>query len=187
MDKFYSVFGKIILVLLVFGLIGGGAFYFGQKSNVKDEKVVTEKKEVEESSVVKEEKTEVDDVKEEQPVEAEKTGNIKGTLGYPSEGIPPLEVYAISSTDDSKYFFIKTAQNQSSFEIEDVDAGKYFVLAYAESNFAGGWTKAVPCGLSVDCNDHSLIEVEVKEGKTTSGVEVKDWYAPENTFPSRPN
>ena len=124
---------------------------------------------------------------DEQVVEKDNKGIIKGVLGYPSEGIPPLEVYAISSTDDSKFFFIKTTQNQSVFEIENVDPGTYYVLAYTESNFAGGWTKAVPCGLTVDCNDHSLTSVVVKAGEATIGVEVKDWYAPENTFPPRPN
>ncbi len=187
MDKFYSIFGKIVVILLVVGLIGGTAFYFGQKSNVKDDKTPAPTKEVEKLSVENTMPVIGEENVEEQIVEKNEKGIIKGTLGYPSEGIPPLEIYAISSTDDSKYFFIKTAQNQNSFEIEDVDPGTYYVLAYAESNFAGGWTKAVPCGLTVDCNDHSLIEVEVKAGKTASGIEVKDWYAPENTFPSRPN
>jgi len=167
MDKFYENFGKFMLILLIGGAIGGTAFYIGQKYSVK---------EVKKSAV-----------ESEMPANENENGTIKGTLGYPAEGIPPLEVYALSTTDNSKFFFIKTSQNQNSFEIEDVDPGTYYVLAYSESNFAGGWTKAVPCGLSVDCNDHSLIEVEVIAGKTTSGVEIKDWYAPENFFPSRPN
>src|SRR3989344_7055098 len=167
MDKFYENFGKFMLILLIGGAIGGTAFYIGQKYSVK---------EVKKSAV-----------ESEMPANENENGTIKGTLGYPAEGIPPLEVYALSTTDNSKFFFIKTSQNQNSFEIEDVDPGTYYVLAYSESNFAGGWTKAVPCGLSVDCNDHSLIEVEVIAGKTTSGVKIKDWYAPENFFPSRPN
>src|SRR3989338_2119105 len=175
MDKFYENFGKFILILLIGGTIGGTAFYIGQKYNSNSDQAL-EKKEVKKSAV-----------ESEMPANENENGTIKGSLGYPAEGIPPLEVYAISTTDNSNYFFIKTSQNQNSFEIEDVDPGTYYVLAYSESNFAGGWTKAVPCGLSVDCNDHSLIEVEVTAGKTTSGVEIKDWYAPENFFPSRPN
>ena len=178
MDKFYENFGKFMLILLIGGVIGGTAFYIGQKYNVK---------EIKKSAVESEMPANEEENVEEMVVETEKTGNIKGTLGYPSEGIPPLEVYAISTTDSSNYFFIKTSQNQNSFEIEDVDPGTYYVLAYSESNFAGGWTKAVPCGLSVDCNDHSLTPVVVKAGVTTSGIELKDWYAPENFFPSRPN
>ncbi len=186
MDKFYENFGKFMLILVIGGAIGGTAFYIGQKYNSNSDKT-SEKKEVKKSTVENKVPVLGNENVEEMIVETEKTGNIKGTLGYPSEGIPPLEVYAISTTDSSNYFFIKTSQNQNSFEIEDVDSGTYYVLAYSESNFAGGWTKAVPCGLSVDCNDHSLTPVVVKAGVTTSGIELKDWYAPENFFPSRPN
>lgn len=31
MDKFFAFFGKVILVFLLLGVIGGGAYYFGQK------------------------------------------------------------------------------------------------------------------------------------------------------------
>ncbi len=33
MDKFFSVFGKLVLVLLVLGLVGGAAYYFGNKNS----------------------------------------------------------------------------------------------------------------------------------------------------------
>jgi len=114
-------------------------------------------------------------------------GTISGTLGYPSSGIPPLQVYAINTTDSKKYFMIETAQNQGAFEIEDVEPGTYHVIAYTKDNgLSGAYSKAVPCGLSVDCTDHSMIEVVVKSGEVTKGIEVKDWYAPEGTFPSKP-
>lgn len=187
MEKFYENFGKFMIILLIGGAIGGTAFYIGQKYSSNSDKPATEKKEIKKSAVENEIPANENESVEEMVVEKNEKGTIKGTLGYPSEGIPPLEVYAISTTDNSNYFFIKTSQNQNSFEIEDVDPGTYYVLAYSESNFAGGWTKAVPCGLSVDCNDHSLTPVVVKAGVTTSGIELKDWYAPENFFPSRPN
>lgn len=113
---------------------------------------------------------------------------IEGTLGYPSEGIPPLEVYAINTIDNTKNASIKTAQNVSSFSIV-VEPGTYYVVAYPQGNgggLTGGYTKAVPCGLTVDCKDHSLISVVVAQGKTASNVEVKDWYAPAGTFPPKP-
>lgn len=114
-------------------------------------------------------------------------GEIAGTLGYPSEGIPPLTVYAFDTTNEKKYFKLNTKVNQTSFTISDVDPGSYYVVAYTkDSESSGGYTKAVSCGLSVDCTDHSLIAVSVKAGETTSGVDVKDWYAPEGTFPKKP-
>ncbi len=117
-----------------------------------------------------------------------KKSMIEGTLGYPSEGIPPLEVYAINTNDNTKNASIKTAQNVSSFSIV-VEPGTYYVVAYPQGNgggLTGGYTKAVPCGLTVDCKDHSLIPVVVGQGKTVSSVEVKDWYAPAGTFPPKP-
>lgn len=36
MDKFFSVFGKVILILLILGVIGAGAYYLGQKSATKN-------------------------------------------------------------------------------------------------------------------------------------------------------
>lgn len=115
-------------------------------------------------------------------------GSITGTTGYPSEGIPPLEIYAIKESDHSVYFKILTNINQQSFSIEDITPGVYVVVAYPVGNegLTGGYTQAVPCGLSVECTDHSLIEVEVIAGQTTTDVEIKDWYAPSEQFPSKP-
>ncbi len=41
MEKFFSVFGKVMLVILILGLIGGGAYYFGTKNNQKSQLVTT--------------------------------------------------------------------------------------------------------------------------------------------------
>jgi len=116
-------------------------------------------------------------------------GSISGTLGYPSSGIPPLDVYAISKDDPKKYYFVKTAQNQTTFLIKDVAVGEYYLIAYAtvgNNTIAGGFTKAVPCGLSVSCTDHGLIAVPVKANAETRGIEIKDWYAPPDQFPPKP-
>lgn len=114
-------------------------------------------------------------------------GTIKGSLSYPGEGIPPLTVYAFTQSDHSKFFFTNTAQNVATFTIENVPPGTYVVVAYPDTyKTAGGYTKAVACGLSVDCKDHSLIPVTVTASETASGVEVKDWYAPDGAFPPKP-
>ncbi len=118
----------------------------------------------------------------------ETNGALSGTLGYPSEGIPPLEVYAFKQGDASAYFKVATAQNQQTFSLTDVAAGTYIVVAYPKdgAGLVGGYTYAVACGLSVECTDHSLVPVVVKAGETTEGVMVKDWYAPAGTFPAKP-
>jgi hypothetical protein len=54
------------------------------------------------------------------------------------------------------------------------------------AGLAGGYTQAVPCGLSVNCTDHSLIPVQVNNGVVTQNINPGDWYAPEGSFPSYP-
>lgn len=121
------------------------------------------------------------------PTLADVRGKIVGSLGYPSEGIPELTVIAFDTLNQKKYFTIDTKVNQSSFTIPDVDPGSYYVVAYQkDSDFSGSYTKAVPCGLSVECTDHSMIDVIVNPGETVSGVEVRDWYAPTGAFPKKP-
>lgn len=114
------------------------------------------------------------------------TGQIEGTLGYPSSGIPPLEVYAINTQKDEVYM-IETEQNQTEFIFSGLPVGIYHVVAYTtDGGLSGGYSKAVECGLTVECTDHSLVDVDVKAGAVTQDVEVKDWYAPEGTFPNKP-
>lgn len=36
MDKFFAVFGKLILVVLAVGAVAGGAYFYGQKKNVSN-------------------------------------------------------------------------------------------------------------------------------------------------------
>lgn len=116
------------------------------------------------------------------------TGRIAGTLGYPSDAIPPMIVVAFQSDNLSRYQKIETAPNQSAFALSNLLPGAYVVVAYpkGDGSLQGGYSKAVPCGLKAGCSDHSLIPVTVEAGKTASGVEVKDWYAPENAFPPKP-
>ena len=121
------------------------------------------------------------------PADEFEKGKISGTLGYPSEGIPELTIYAFDVLDEKKYFKVDTVENQKEFIISDVDPSSYFVVAYAKNyDTSGSYTKAVICGLSVDCNDHQMIDVNVIPGKTVEGIEVTDWYAPVGTFPKKP-
>jgi hypothetical protein len=113
-------------------------------------------------------------------------GSISGNLSYPSEGIPPLRVVAFR-TDIDQYFYVDTLQNQSTFQIDNLPAGTYHVVAYTmDGALSGGYSQAVPCGLSVDCSDHSLIDVAVSDGQVSGGVNPADWYAPQGSFPPFP-
>ncbi len=116
-------------------------------------------------------------------------GAAEGTLGYPSEGIPPLVVYAINTEDKSKFYFTETSQNASKFTIENIKPGTYHFVAYQKANtsYSGGYSQAVLCGLLASCKDHSLIPVAITSGKMKSGIQIKDWYADPGDFPTKPN
>jgi hypothetical protein len=117
-------------------------------------------------------------------------GAITGRLSYPSEFIPAQTVVAFR-VEDSQTYSIDTQMNQGEYLLP-LPAGTYHVVAYIRDNegnlsgYAGGYTQAVPCGLSVDCLDHSLIDVVVQQGSVTAGVDTGDFYAPEGSFPPAP-
>lgn len=115
------------------------------------------------------------------------TGSIAGALNYPSHFIPPLRVYAINTSSGQGYY-IETLLNQGTFTMIGLPPATYHVLARPRETTAliAGYTNAVPCGLGVECNDHTLIPVTVTAGTTTSSVNVFDWYAPPGTFPPDP-
>jgi hypothetical protein len=116
------------------------------------------------------------------------TGSISGSLSYPSEFIPAMQIVAFNVNDTNQWFYLSTAENTNTYQFDGLPAGAYIVVAYvAGGDFGGGYTQAVPCGLSVECTDHNLIPVMVSGGQVTSGVDPQDWYAPEGTFPPNPN
>lgn len=116
-------------------------------------------------------------------------GKVSGRLSYPSEMIPELLIVAFNSQNLEEYEYIKTGINQSDYELE-LPKGTYFLVSYVadeSGNYGGGYTNAVACGLSVECEDHSLVEVEVNKDTVIQNIDLTDWYAPENTFPDKPN
>ena len=107
------------------------------------------------------------------------TGKISGALNYPSSFIPAQRVIAFN-INTGYYYWQNTADGTASYVFDKLPAGVYHVLSYLISNpktLVAGYSQAVPCGLSVACTDHSLIDVEVKAGQETTGIDVFDWYA----------
>jgi len=119
------------------------------------------------------------------------TGSISGNLNYPAEHIPPLQVVAYL-VGTNQYFWVSTLDGQNTYQISNLAPGTYHVMAYTTggggfpAGLAGGYSQAVPCGLSVNCSDHSLINVNVAAGQTASNVNPQDWYAPQGSFPQLP-
>ncbi len=118
------------------------------------------------------------------------SGSISGSLSYPAEGIPPMAVVAYRvGGQPNEYYYIVTGQNQSSYQLDNLPEGSYYIVAYPlieGSSLSGGYSQAVPCGLSVNCSDHSLIAVSVTGSQVTTGADPGDWYAPQGSFPANP-
>jgi hypothetical protein len=136
--------------------------------------------------------TQVPGIEGQTPTEAAvTTGTITGDLSYPSEFIPALSVVAFK-VDDDQWFYIQTEVNQLTYTLEGLPPGTYHVVAYPQpssgipSDLAAGYTQMIPCGLSVECTDHTLIPVEVNAGVTETGIDPGDWFAGPNAFPANP-
>lgn len=115
-------------------------------------------------------------------------GSISGKVSFPSESVPPLRIVAINAVTGE--FYSTEVIDNGVYELIDVPVGTYHVIAYPrdKSSFAGsgGYTRAVICGLSVNCVDHLLVDIEVHDGEKISEINPADWYAPEGSFPPDP-
>lgn len=106
-------------------------------------------------------------------------GSIGGKLCYPGSGIPPMTIYAVDQANGKSFKVKSKGPNEIRYRIEGVLPGTYLVYAWLDDGKLGGsYSKAVPCRLSADCQDHSLIPVTVKTGQDVTGVDVCDWYGP---------
>lgn len=116
------------------------------------------------------------------------SGSIAGQLNYPSEFIPAQAIVAyVAGGNSQDYYYIITNEGASSYQFDNLPPGNYYVVAYViGGGLSAGYSQAVPCGLSVECTDHSLISVSVNGGQVTQGVNPQDWYAPEGSFPAYP-
>ena len=111
-------------------------------------------------------------------------GVIEGKINYPATGNPAVEIY-FQTTDGSERHVMQTEQGWTSYS-KPVPVGSYFVFARVlgdKSDSGGGYTEAVVCGLQANCDDHSLIEIVVEEGRANRDVNLFDWYAPAGSFP----
>jgi hypothetical protein len=118
-------------------------------------------------------------------------GGIAGTLMFPASSLPSMKIVAFNIETGDTYMVI-TPAGQGAYQIDNLPAGRYFVVAYSiggdgfAAGVAGGYTAAVSCGLSVNCTDHTLLEVKVVANNLTQGIVPGDFYAPEGTFPPMP-
>ena len=105
---------------------------------------------------------------------------------YPSEEIPALNVF-LRNTETGSTLTRAINKNTRFYTFEQIPIGTYHAFAYTAEALGsddkgqpkkegGAYTKAVPCGLSVACKDHSLIDVKVDGGRYADTVKICDWY-----------
>jgi len=111
-------------------------------------------------------------------------GVIEGHINYPANGNPAMEIY-FQPVDGGEFQMMQTEYGWTAYS-KTVPAGTYYVFARVQgdtSNSGGGYTQAVVCGLQANCDDHTLLEVVVEEGRAKREVTISDWYAPAGSFP----
>ncbi|NWF64655.1 MAG: hypothetical protein HXY38_10150 [Chloroflexi bacterium] len=116
------------------------------------------------------------------------TGSISGRLSYPSSGIPPLLVVAFN-VNTSDYYWIQTAQDQPTYQMNGLPPGAYHVVAYAlpDGKLAGRYDQFYVCGLAQGCNDDNWVDVQVQAGVVTPNVDPGNWYGGAALYPPMPS
>lgn len=118
---------------------------------------------------------------------ADLNGTIEGSLSYPSEFIPPLEVCAGNiSTNEEFCTYEQIEGNEydygTGYRIEVLE-GEYRVYAKVMEglgtdldDYKAYYSEFVTCGLDVSCTSHDPITVEVIAGETIKDIDPQDWY-----------
>jgi hypothetical protein len=140
------------------------------------------------------------------------SGIITGRLGYPSDFIPPLTIYAVSVSDRHVFYAVKTPRygNDPSAPPTPgppippytlvVAPGTYEVYAYREDGLGPNVSVVVYSQYTVKCQQaspaptgpcqepHTLVPVTVRTGETVGHIDLTDWFCniPGSTCPARP-
>lgn len=147
------------------------------------------------------------------PATVPPVGAITGRFGYGSDFIPPVTVYAISTTDPRVWYSVNYAgvgnpprptpqpgTSGDTYTITAVAPGTYWVVAYRNDATGptlgpdpGYYSRAAACMRipnSGGCPDQTLIPATVIAGQTTSGIDIVVWGPPREqplpTLPPRP-
>lgn len=113
-------------------------------------------------------------------------GTIEGGLGFPSEGIPTdlvvcaeneqgEEVTCVEQIKDPKYL------NGTGYKMELVPAQYKVYARFPEGSggfdgYKAYYNEFVVCGLSVECESHEPIVINLEAGQTVSEINPIDWY-----------
>lgn len=116
------------------------------------------------------------------PAARKQTGSITGSLSFPSSGIPEnMEVCAENVTTQQLFCtseHLKGDEYTYGFGYDlELPLGKYFVYAKLPNDpYKAYYSEFVTCGLSVECESHLPLSVEVTEGVELKNIDPQDWY-----------
>jgi hypothetical protein len=121
---------------------------------------------------------------EEPIVEFSDNGTVTGAVCFPSESIPEMTLY-FQEVNRGDLAYQTHPQDQASYSVI-LSPGTYTAFAYPlDSPSSGGsYSQAVLCGSHVDCTDHTLVQFEVQPGEETGGIDICDWYSPDDVPPN---
>jgi hypothetical protein len=112
--------------------------------------------------------------------------SIDGTIGFPSEYVPAMQVYA-RDVDTSHLASLATRQDQIHFRFE-LPVGRYVFFAVPDEPGApeiyGAHTSYSDCLLrdpKGECSDHTLAIVALSAGRRAVNVKLDDWFLPDET------
>jgi hypothetical protein len=81
------------------------------------------------------------------------------------------------ATDAEALVELPIAAGQNSYSVK-LPAGTYIAYAWLLDFSRGGlYSRAVPCGLNAECEDHTVLAFSVSEDSLLSGIDLCDWFA----------
>jgi len=114
-----------------------------------------------------------------------KYGIVEGKLCFPGQRIPSMTLYFQEVGADSATS-LEIGSNQL-YYVTRLVPGTYH--AYEWSDGSGAlYSEYVLCDYEKGekCDNHALVEFEILPGKTTYGIDICDWYAPQDEIPRPP-
>lgn len=117
-------------------------------------------------------------------------GSVNGKLGYPADSLPPMRVAAFD-VRTGKVQYIDTVAGQPTYSLA-LPFGTYHIVTYSiatesfPAGIAGGYTRAVVCGMAPECADHAFVDVVVIAGASLSDINPLDFDAGPGAYPPMP-
>jgi hypothetical protein len=81
------------------------------------------------------------------------------------------------ATDSETVVELPIAAGQNNYSVK-LPEGIYIAYAWLPDFSRGGlYSRAVPCGLNEECEDHTVLAFSVSENALISGIDICDWFA----------